>query len=189
MQINLFGGFVDFISEISHTSQINRNSSTDENNNSYISAPYIHGTSERVAKILRPHGVNLAHKPSRTLKHELCHLKDKKPVAQKSGVVYGLACQDCSATYVGETGRFVKDRMREHQNDVIKGKRLTKVYGHVNQTGHTFDFDNIKVYDSSSSVKTRLQLESIYTCLEPNPINRSVTLPSAYHPLLRSLRQ
>ena len=35
---------------------------TGPNNSKYISAPYIHGTSERVARVLIRHNIHLAHK-------------------------------------------------------------------------------------------------------------------------------
>jgi len=57
-----------------------------------------------------------------------------------AGVIYRLDCNDCDAVYVGETGRQVKDRMREHQSDILKSKPVSKVYRHVNASGHSFDF-------------------------------------------------
>ena len=56
----------------------------------------------------------------------ICHLKDKRIASDRSGMVYGLDCSDCSAIYVGETGRQVKDRMKEHQADIIKKKPVSK---------------------------------------------------------------
>ena len=73
-------------------------------------------------------GFKLSSNQSRALKQELTHLKDKQQTQNEAGVVYGLPCGDCSAMYVGETGRQVKDRMREHQNDVTKGKAVSKVF-------------------------------------------------------------
>ena len=51
--------------------------------------------------------------------------------------------------------------MREHQNDNVKGKQVLKVYSHVNNTGHSFNFDNVNVLDYCQSVKVQLQLECI----------------------------
>ena len=60
------------------------------------SAPYIHGTSERVARVLIRHNIHFAHKPIRTLWHELCHVKAhdnrKQTIENKAGVVYKLGC-------------------------------------------------------------------------------------------------
>ena len=44
--------------------------------------------------ILKHFDFNLAHNPTRTLNNEFCHLKDKRIVGDRSGVVYGLDCND-----------------------------------------------------------------------------------------------
>ena len=51
------------------------------------------------ANFLRKYGKNLAHKPTRTLKHEFTHLNDKQPEHNKAGVVYKLDCNDYDAVY------------------------------------------------------------------------------------------
>ena len=154
----------------------------------YISAPYIRGASERMSRVLKRFDINLAHKPTRTLKNELCHLKDKRIVNDRSGVVYGLDCNDCSAIYVGETGRQVKDRMKEHQADIIKKKPVSKVYMHTANTGHGFDFDNVKVLDSYSNLRTRRQLESVHYHLQSNSINRAIDLNSLHFAIINNLK-
>ena len=58
--------------------------------------------------------------------------------------------------------RQVKDRMREHQNDIIRGKQVSKVYNHINETERRFNFDNFSVLDSCRLVKVRLQLSYEY---------------------------
>ena len=51
----------------------------------------------------------------------------------------------------------------------------------------SFDFDNVKVLDLASHVKTRLHLESIHTKLQFNPIDRyCLTLNNAYDSILHS---
>ena len=60
---------------------------TNDNNSPFISAPCIKGTSERVARILKQYNVKLAYKPTRTLKHEHCHLKDKRLTQDAAGVI------------------------------------------------------------------------------------------------------
>ena len=61
--------------------------------------------------------------------------------------------------------------MREHRNDIVRAKSVWKVYNHVDQTGHSFEFDNIKVLYLASHVKTRHHLESILTKLQSNSID------------------
>ena len=40
--------------------------------------------------------------------------------------------------------------MREHQRDIVTQKRVSKVDNHVSDTGHGFDFDNVKDLDNYS---------------------------------------
>ena len=162
-----------------------RNSNSSIDKLSFTSVPYISGISERISRIFKKYDVNIAHQPTRKLRNELCHLKDKRNVGEKAGVVYKLDCKDCDAKYVGETGRQVQDRMNEHQRDIVNKKRVSKVYEHVSRTGHNFDFDQVSVLDSSNRKKVRLHLESIHSHLQPNSINRSLNLNSAYKPLLQ----
>ena len=57
--------------------------------------------------------------------------------------------------------------MREHQSDILKVKPVSKAYSHVNAFGYSFDFQNVRILDSSQHVKIRLQLESIHMELRP----------------------
>ena len=150
---------------------------------SFVSIPYVAGTSERIARIFKRYDINVAHQPARKLKNEICHMKDRRPVHERAGVVYKLNCGDCNASYIGETGRQVEDRMAEHRRDIVTRKRTSKVFEHANETGHNFDFDNVRILDNCNHKKVRLHLESVHTYMEPNSINRSLIMDTAYRPL------
>ena len=129
--------------------------------------------------------MNVAHQPTKKLRNELCHLKDKRKIGEVAGVVYKLDCKSCDAKYVGETGRQLQERMTEHQRDIVNKKKTSKVYEHVSKTKHDFDFENVSVLDNCSHRKVRLHLESVHSFIQPNTINRSLILNSAYKPLLQ----
>ena len=38
----------------------------------------------------------------------------------KAGLVYKLNCNDCSSSYVGETGGLLKEKLNEHKEDIEK---------------------------------------------------------------------
>ena len=120
------------------------------------------------------------------MKNELCRLKDRRTVGERAGVVYKLGCGDCNACYIGETGRQVDDRMTEHKRDIENKKANSKVFEHVQSTGHVFDFDNVSVLDHCNHKKVRLHLESFHTYKHPSAINRSLIMKSAYRPLFES---
>ena len=80
----------------------------DSSNHSYTTIatiPYIRGTSETIARILRPYNIRVAHKPMFTLQRLLTNVEDKDEPEDRPGAVYKIKCSDCQATYIGETGR------------------------------------------------------------------------------------
>ena len=121
--------------------------------------------------VFKQFDINVAHKPTRSIKNEVCKLKDKRENSDKAGIVYGLNCMSCPSVYVGETGRQTRDRMKEHQFDIVKKKAMSKVYKHTAETGHSFNFDDVKILDDTSNVRVRRQLESTHTHLQTNSIN------------------
>ena len=53
-------------------------------------------------------------------------------------VVYCLSCTKCpSIVYIGETGRRLADRFREHRRDIINGRNDLPVPAHFNPPNHT----------------------------------------------------
>ena len=52
--------------------------------------------------------------------------KDRILESEKSGVVYKIPCRDCDAVYIGETGRSLKTRKREHF-DAVERMDVKKV--------------------------------------------------------------
>ena len=174
---------IDNIARRVRENMSNNSNSESQQPSNFASVPYVAGTSERIGRIFRKYDVHIAHQPSRKLRNELCHLKDRRKVGERAGVVYRLPCGDCNACYVGETGRQVDDRMVEHQRDINNQKVNSKVFEHVNSTGHCFDFANVSILDQCNHKKVRLHLESVHTHIQSNSINRSLTIDNAYRPL------
>jgi hypothetical protein len=82
--------------------------------------PYIKGTSERIAKILRPFNISVAHKPMVTLRNTLTKVKDPTDTKTRIGTIYKVTCAECPATYVGETWRTLDCRIKEHKRSTEK---------------------------------------------------------------------
>ena len=81
-----------------------------------ITMPYIRGTSEAIKRLLNPLDIRTQFRPVTTLRNLLVHIKDPVPMEMKTGVVYQIGCQDCPATYVGQTGRTLSQRLKEHKS-------------------------------------------------------------------------
>ncbi|KAG0433768.1 hypothetical protein HPB47_019578 [Ixodes persulcatus] len=63
----------------------------------------------------------------------------------KRGVIYKIPCNDCPASYIGETGRRRETRLKEHKRDVTYASHATRLktelVDHTWTMGHSFDFD------------------------------------------------
>ncbi|BHF80297.1 hypothetical protein SprV_0702342100 [Sparganum proliferum] len=111
--------------------------------------------------------------------------KDQLPATEQSAVVYSIPCQDCSARYVGETGKRLCTRLHEHQLAVNREDKLSLVYGHVQQEKHRFAFGEASVIGRASDKMARLVLESWSSV---DTINRAIDLHPAYQALRTRLQ-
>ena len=52
--------------------------------------------------------------------------KTKIPQPNQSGV-YEINCEDCEAVYIGQTGRSLEKRLKEHRNSIINNTHMEMV--------------------------------------------------------------
>ena len=100
--------------------------------------------------------------------------------------VYRIRCNDCNGTYIGETGRRLTTRLGEHQTATDKEDLTNNITQHHRKTGHDINWDSSTCLTHSTDKDQRLTLESWFTNLQPNPLNRSRKLPAAYERLSQS---
>ncbi len=80
--------------------------------------PYVKGCTEQLQRVFSKYKISTAVKPHRTLRNILVHPKDIIEKDKKCNVVYKVTCRNCGKCYIGETGRQLKTRIGEHQDDV-----------------------------------------------------------------------
>ena len=56
---------------------------------------------------------------------------------KSSGLIYCIQCEKCGDLYIGETGRTLAERFREHRQDVIQNREGREVASHFNSEGHS----------------------------------------------------
>ena len=81
-------------------------------------------------------------KPHTTNRSTLVTPKDNPQ--DKCGVVYQLTCHDCESSYIGETERALKQRLKELQKD------SSPVGHHMGYNKHELDSQNIRIVDRDS---------------------------------------
>ena len=120
-----------------------------------------------------------------TLRRLLTNVKDKDEPEDRPGAVYKIKCSHCQATYIGETGRNVTTRLKEHKRATKKGDFNNNIAEHHLKTSHTIDWDSAATcLTYSTDYYQRITLESWFTNLEQTALNRCQPLPAPYKRLL-----
>ncbi|BHF70111.1 hypothetical protein SprV_0301316100 [Sparganum proliferum] len=110
----------------------------------WLSIPYVKNVSEATARILKPFGIGVAHKPECTIRQQIMKPKDPLPTTEQSAVVYSIPCLNCDARYAGETCKCFGTRLHEHQLAINRKDKLSMVYGHMRELNHDFAFDKAR---------------------------------------------
>ena len=117
---------------------------------------------------------NKAYAPSSNRSH-LVGPKDAPEPTKQDGVVYKIPCE-CGKVYIGETGRAMQERIKEHDRDIRFARtQNSAVSEHANETGHLPIWNEIKFNDHDPHWYTRRVKEAIHIRLDPNNINRDST--------------
>ena len=143
--------------------------------------PYVGPVTEAIARNIRKAGVTTHIRPFNTIRERLVHPKDKLDRLDQAGVVYKIACNDCEATYVGETERKLNTRFKEHH------RSSSPVGQHVEQRRHSIDEESVSVLHRESDWYRRGVAEAIHIQQESPCLNRGRErhiLPAIYKELL-----
>ncbi|XP_011873294.1 PREDICTED: uncharacterized protein LOC105565056 [Vollenhovia emeryi] len=97
--------------------------------------------------------------------------KDPLPTLARNNVVYKISCNDCNASYVGQTGRVLATRVNEHRKHINRNTKQISVITEHRQSGHEFDWDNVEILDEEPFLYRRLISEMIYIKRQTNGLN------------------
>lgn len=133
--------------------------------------PYVHSISHRLKKVGGQYGVDvvfssgnklgsLCGKIHRRVKgitravDNTCSIKHvKKYTACSTGVVYKIPCS-CGSVCIGQTGRCINIRLREHENS-LKGGVLSHLASHCRDCGCIPSFEQTAIIDRHHNQRTR----------------------------------
>ena len=79
--------------------------------------PYIKEVPEPFRRHLQQQQIRTVFKSDTTLRSRLVRQKDPADPNKQDGVVYKIRCT-CGKVYIGETGRSMQERMKEHDSDI-----------------------------------------------------------------------
>ena len=127
----------------------------------YIRLPYLGKLSNQISRLLKPLHLKAGFYNVNTLRNHFSRLKDQVPPDEKCGV-YKLQCDNCPFTYIGQTGRPLKTRLKEHTYAVSsKQPKNSNFAAHLLASGHSFDSGNVCLLHEESSKQKRIALETV----------------------------
>ena len=176
-----------FIRKLTKTTRPTANNEPTQEFKSTAVLPYIKGVSEVLRRCLQQRGVRTVFKSDTTLRSYLVRPKDALEPGKQEGVVYKIPCE-CSKVYIGETGRAMQDRIKEHNRDIrLAHTQTSTVSEHANETGHLPLWNQVKFIDRDPHRYTRRVKEAIQIRLHSNNINRDsgMEIPEAWIPTIR----
>ena len=83
-----------------------------------MTLPYYQGVSEKLRRIFAKFDVKVYFKTGNTLRDQLVAPKDKLDMMSTAGAVYDIPCLHCEDHYIGESGRLLGTRVKEHKRAV-----------------------------------------------------------------------
>lgn len=158
------------------------------NKKNFFIIPYIKNISEQFNHITEKFGFRLSCACNNKLNKIIKTGKDQLEHMKQNEVVYKITCQDCDATYIGQTKRKLGTRVGKHRADIRKRSGSPSVIlNHRIKKQHEFDLSKTEILDKKSSYKKRLISEMIHIKRHNTALNKqsdTKLLPESYLPLL-----
>ena len=79
-------------------------------------------------------------------------MKERRSNEDKKNVNYQIAFSQCPSQYIGQTGRTTKICLQEHVRNVTNQNQNSEIYKNRRDTGHLFDFENIKIITEKQKI-------------------------------------
>jgi len=132
-------------------------STTDSNSKKYFVIPYLHNISETTASVIKKSNFIVGFKRINKLNSfNIKVQKDKTNFMSKNNAVYKILCDNCDASYVGQTKRQVQTRIKEHINNIrLEPSRYSVITEHILESKHSFDWKNIKILNYEPNYNKR----------------------------------
>jgi len=134
--------------------------------------PYIKNISETINSAIDKKDYMIGYRILNKLTGFIKRHKDKNSFDNNSNVVYKVSCNNCNASYVGQTKRKVRTRINEHiKNIKVDESKHSVITKHILDFNHTFDWHNFKIMDFETNYYKRLISEMLYIKTQDNGLN------------------
>jgi hypothetical protein len=111
--------------------------------------------SNKIRRILRREGIKTYKKGGEKILDIVRNKKKKSKDAKQKGVIYQVPCEECDRVYIGETKKRLKDRLRQHKDDVRLKRDTNAIYKHVMESDHEINWEGATVIEQESRMLVR----------------------------------
>ena len=154
------------------TTNNNNNNNPPANNkkNITIVVPYMPNMGEKFRKLCKKKGIQVHFKGTNTLRTALGNPKDKDPKSNQTGIIYHYRCPqiNCPNAYIGESGRSLGERVKEHF------KAPSPIYLHSTTTGHPVDPEQFNIVHKEVNSHSRTIKEAMFIHVQDPTLNRNL---------------
>ena len=84
----------------------------------------------------------------------------KNSPTSNTGCIYKINCRDCDSYYIGQTGKELNYRVKQHQYSVRVAQESNAIFIHVRDNNHRIDWTNANKIVNSNSFTIRNIIES-----------------------------
>jgi len=138
---------------------------------SFFVIPFIDGVSKHFKDIAAKLNKSLAFVVLNKLNRFIKAYKDPLPFVNHFNVVYKICCENCTASYVGQTSRQLNTRVKEHISNINRPFESLSVVSQHRLEGHEFNWDEVKILDEDPSFLRRIISGMIHITLQKNSLN------------------
>ena len=165
-----------------------RKKNSDHPNKGSVTVPYIQGVTESFQRLFRSYNIALHVQAQNSLRSLLVAPKDPTHKLHRSGVVYGLKYADCPASYVGESARPLRTRIREHKrpaSPVGEHRKDTPLIGRMSKfwtvkvTGTVEVYERLYTSKDPTAISTGTRAGTFFLHVTITSLSHVTTLPPA----------
>ena len=161
----------------SNTTNTNSNPTNNSNYKITIVVPYIPKTTDKFKKLCKRRGIQVHFKGTNTLRTALGNPRDKDPKTNQTGIIYQYQCPhiNCPSSYIGESGRSLGERVKEHF------KAPSPIHLHSTTTGHPMDPNQFNIVHKEVNSQSRTIKEAMFICIQDPPQQKSGQVSTTTH--------
>ncbi len=141
-----------------------------------------------MAKVLRRKNINTQFSAPGTIRQSMISVKDNIDKHQLKGV-YKIDCS-CGKSYIGETGRSLQTRLKEHGADIKNERsRSFALAEHLSKTKHHVLLESASIIAKEEHQHKRKIREALEIIKHPHNLNRDngMEISGSWLPLIRKI--